>query len=916
MFFEKQSQINLQLCRIKRTGNIVIADQKQDHREEFTVGYFNKSLFLYWGSQLTHYHIGYRRAKRAKDKFHIIGSIIFGLGFLITFIFRLYSEGLDSVVYTIDFWSGKYSFAIYFWLFILSFGYLIYRIILMNKPPTLVDLKEIGKFSQQSIEQNILATSELTAGQKISKNKTKDIAKTFTSEAMYVLEQAFLVADKHGDNAISPVHLFYALLDATQTKSIFLRLRMSSETIKAQLSKMLNPVKNNIEPVLSEDFLQIIFHAYDLAKQIRQEYVHVTELLFATVQQSENLQEMLYDMEVDRQKLENVIEWMRIRERMKRQYLKFRRAAARRSKHGMDRAMTAVATPFLNSYSQDLTLAAKYNQLTSCVARDKEMDDIFRIIEGGRQSVLLVGERGVGKMSIIEGIAQRMIEDDVPERLKDKRLVQLSTSSLVAGTTTSGAQQRLIQIMNEVGKAKNIILFIDNIQDLVSGSGGEGLDVSETLSEYIGGSRFLTLATTTTNGFNKFILNSALGSTMAKVDINVMTENQAIQVLESKVGMAEYKHNVFFSYDAVEQSVHLAMKFLHEQNPPENAIALMSESASYTHSQKGENSIVSANEVAVIVAQKTGIPVTSITEDESSKLMRLEDEMHNRVIGQSDAVTLVSNALRRARAEIRSEKRPIANFLFLGPTGVGKTELAKTIASVYFGGENRMVRIDMSEFQDKAGVYRLIGQPGQQGTGLLAESVRQQPFSLVLLDELEKADPDILNLFLQVFDDGRLTDSVGRVVDFTNTIIIATSNAGTQFVQDQIMSGVPQDQIRELLIRGELKKYYRPEFLNRFDGIVLFESLGKEEIKQIARLMLKRVEKDLERRGVFLRIEEAGIEALASIGFDPEFGARPMRRAIQDKVENSLAELVLGGKLKRRDTVVIGANAEITVEIS
>jgi len=306
--------------------------------------------------------------------------------------------------------------------------------------------------------------------------------------------------------------------------------------------------------------------------------------------------------------------------------------------------------------------------------------------------------------------------------------------------------------------------------------------------------------------------------------------------------------------------------------------------------------------------------VTTISEDESSKLLRLEEEMHKRVIGQHQAVLLVANALRRARAEIRSQKKPIANFLFLGPTGVGKTELAKTIADVYFGGEDRMIRVDMSEYQDKSGIYRLIGQPGQQGSGILTEAVRQHPFSLVLFDEMEKADPDVLNLFLQVFDDGRLTDSVGRLIDFTNTIIIATSNAGTQYVADQLGKGVELEEIRQSLIRGELKKYYRPEFLNRFDGIVLFRALDREEIKQVAGLMLKRVEKDLEKRGVFLRVDAAALESLADVGFDPEFGARPMRRAIQDTVENNLAELVLGGKLKRRDTVVIGEGGKIKVE--
>jgi len=353
---------------------------------------------------------------------------------------------------------------------------------------------------------------------------------------------------------------------------------------------------------------------------------------------------------------------------------------------------------------------------------------------------------------------------------------------------------------------------------------------------------------------------------------------------------------------------------LHDQNLPESALAIMTETASFVHNTKGVNTLVEGEDVASIVSQKTGIPTTSITDDESTKLMKLEEDMHKQVIGQDEAVSLVANALRRARAEVRSQKRPIANFLFLGPTGVGKTELAKTIARTYFGGEERMIRIDMSEYQDKSGIYRLIGQPGQQGTGILTEAVRQNPFSLLLLDEMEKADPDVLNLFLQVFDDGRLTDSVGRVIDFTNTIIIATSNAGTAFVQQQIAAGIPLEDIRQTLIHGELKQYYRPEFLNRFDGIVLFRSLSRDETKQIASLMLGRVKKDIEAKGMSFVVEEAALEALVEVGYDPEFGARPMRRAIQDKVENQLAELILSKKLNRRDRLVLGEGAIIRVE--
>lgn len=288
--------------------------------------------------------------------------------------------------------------------------------------------------------------------------------------------------------------------------------------------------------------------------------------------------------------------------------------------------------------------------------------------------------------------------------------------------------------------------------------------------------------------------------------------------------------------------------------------------------------------------------------------------MHQRVIGQDEAVNLVANSLRRARAQIRSTSRPIANFLFLGPTGVGKTELTKTIAAVYFGGEERMIRLDMSEYQDTASIYRLIGAPGQKGTGILTEAIKKSPFALLLLDEIEKADKNILNLFLQVMDDGRLTDSAGRVVDFTNIILIATSNAGTGYVSEQIKAGITGDAIKDRLLHGELKDYFRPEFLNRFDGIVLFRPLSQDDIKRIAGLMLRRVGKDLEKKGVALEILPAALDYFASVGFDPDFGARPLRRVIQEKVENALAELILGGQLKRHGTVVIGAEGKVQVK--
>lgn len=906
MQFETQSQLNL----LEYRGS-------KGHARMST-GRIARAKLLYWGLPLTRSATLFRRARVWLERLEITTAVALGLSFFGWFFSLVNQHDLLDAVATKEFWwDAPHLYTLLVWFALASWCFVLYRIIARKKDPSIVEAYEpAGAYEDAPRTEPTPSWQE--ALRSFPRKQRKDIARTYSPDAIYVLEEAVKTAATYRAPAIESWHVFYALLGSKAIASVFIRLGIPQRQLRDVIAKQFQKEKRKPGQVaLSEDIQQVLFQSYEYAYNAKQEYVHVTELLLAVVRQSSSIQELLYDLHVDANKLANVIEWLRIRERLRRQYLAFKKAASRRSKHGLDRAMTAVATPYLNSFSSDLTLAAKFGKLEPCVARDAEIDEIFRIIEGGRQSVVLVGDRGVGKMSIIAGIAQRMVEEKVPERLRDKRLVQLSTSALLAGTTLSGAQERIINIMNEVARAKNIIFFIDGIDDLV-GSGGDGavqgLDVSETLAEYLGAGQFLTFSTTTLNGYNQHIVNSAVGQVLAKVDVDEMSDNQAIQVLESKVGMTEYKHNVFFTYDALEQSVVLSKKFLHDQNLPESALSIMTEAASYVHNKKGKNKLVSADDIGAIISHKTGIPTSSISEDESTKLLRLEQAMHEQVIGQDEAVSLVANALRRARAEIRSQKRPIANFLFLGPTGVGKTELAKTIARIYFGGEDRMTRIDMSEYQDKSGIYRLIGQPGRQGTGILTEAVRQNPFSLVLLDEMEKADPDILNLFLQVFDDGRLTDSVGRVIDFTNTIIIATSNAGTQYVQAQIKKGVALEEIRQDLMHGELKKHYRPEFLNRFDGIVLFKSLTREETIQIAGLMLGRVRKDLAAKGMTLRVEDAALEALAEVGYDPEFGARPMRRAIQDKVENQLAELFLAGKLKRRDTIVLGEGAKVRIE--
>ena len=915
MQFKKNEKLNLVICKDCKDPNCKFNKLCKICKGK-CMGFFYSNNFYYFPFVFTNYRIKLKKIRRALDIFRFIFSGFLSIIFFGLFFYNIIKNNLYRNILDINFWfTQNFSFKIFFWLALLSLLYLWYRLIKREKKVFYIPYEENkneDEFILKSLEKD-LSWEDLS---KYSKKRQTNVYKFLTEDALGSLENAYRWAFRYNNRIVNTDHLFISLLDYPNIKNIFIRLGVPVKTLQAKFIQRLKKEKIKSKSFFSDDLSQVIFHGFFISKKLKDNRYRVTSLLLAVVKQSELLQEVLYDLNIDSQKLKNVIEWARINEKLYEDYHNFRKAASGINKYGMDKAMTAVATPYLNNFSRDITIAAKYGNLDTCVAREKEIEEVFRVLEGGKNNIILVGDRGVGKLAVIQGMVQKMIEGRAPKKLVDKRFVQLSTSTLMAGTTIAGAQERLIRIMNEVSKAGNIILFIKNIHDLLSVSDGqkEGLDVSETLAEYLSSDNFIMFTTTTKEAYNKFLINTEIASKFSRINVEEMNTNQAIQVLESKISFVEYKNNVFFSYEAVESCVKMADKFFYDKNLPESAISLMMEVASYVKSKRGKNQIINKNDVSAIISEKTGMPMTTISEDEGEKLLRLEEEMHKRVVGQDMAVSLVANALRRARAEIRSVKKPIANFLFLGPTGVGKTELAKTIAKVYFGGEKQMIRIDMSEFQNKSCIYRLIGEPNVQGTGILTEAVRQNPFSLVLLDELEKADQNVLNLFLQVFDDGRLTDSVGRVIDFTNTIIIATSNAGSSFVQKKVSEGVDLESVRDVLIKSKLKDYYKPEFLNRFDSIVLFKALNKLEIKTISGLMLKRVAKDLEKKGIELKVKESALEYLSEIGFDPEFGARPMRRAIQDKVENKLAEIILQGKIQRRDVIVLGENCEIKIE--
>ncbi len=739
-----------------------------------------------------------------------------------------------------------------------------------------------------------------------SKNEV-NIADVFDGSMDASVDAAFSLANKFGHKSVDPLHLFIGALDDSNAGAVFSRLGLSFDQIKEPLGRRLSLRQLGTPLTVSTQSIETILSAFVNAFVQQRESVTALELFFEAYKREPFVQELLIDQGVSADQFANMVEWVRIHEKMRERYEQFHKAALFKPTGPMNRAMTSVATPMLDAFSEDLTTAGVQGALPLLVGRDRELEEIFRIIEGGRESVMLVGPEGVGKTALLSGIAQLMVEERVPDVLKDKRLVRISIPHLISGASASEAQERLILALNEVMRSGNIVLAITDIEQMtgVTSGSGETADLSATLVDFLSRSGTFAIATTSPRAYSAVIENSILSRVFQKVEVREPDETEAIHILESKVGAIEFEHNVIFNYLALEKCVQLTDRYMHESYLPKKAIEIARETALFVAKSRGADSFVTDQDIARIVAEKTNVPLTSVQEEEKDTLLHLEERMHERMIGQNEAVSAVASALRRARTDLRSEKRPIATFLFLGPTGVGKTELAKTIAETYFGSEDAMVRLDMSEYQDPSSISRLIGDPNSQSGGLLTEAIRKNPFTIVLLDEFEKADKNILNVFLQVFDDGRLTDAAGRTVDFTNAVIIATSNAGTQYIQEATAQHLDLDTIKTTLIEETLREYYRPELLNRFDGIIVFKPLSQDELVEIAQLMIAQVAKRLEPKGMNFRASDEVVAMLAQKGFDPKFGARPLRRIIQEEVDNAIANALLQGDVRRRDTIVL-----------
>jgi ATPases with chaperone activity, ATP-binding subunit len=629
----------------------------------------------------------------------------------------------------------------------------------------------------------------------------------------------------------------------------------------------------------------------------------------------------------------------------------------------------------LDKFGRDLTQAAKNGEIDPVIGREKEIQRVIQILSRRtKNNPVLIGEPGVGKTAVAEGLALEIAKGNVPEILKDKRVVSLDLTGMVAGAKYRGDfEERIKAAIDEVKKSKNTILFIDELHTIVGAGAAEGsADAANILKPSLARGDFQVIGATTLNEYRKYIeKDAALERRFQPVKVGEPTPEQAVQILKGLRDSYEAHHKVKITDEAINAAVTLSSRYIADRYLPDKAIDLIDEGASkvrlasltspdnvkeledeiadyekekasaineqdferaarlrdeqkelqtklddakkkWQEQQKGNSGEGTAEDIAKIVSEWTGVPVVQLTKEESERLLNMENVLHERVIGQSEAVTAIAKAIRRGRVGLKDPKRPVGSFIFLGPTGVGKTELCKALAEAMFGDENAMLRLDMSEYMEKHTVSKLIGSPpgyvGFEEGGQLTEKVRRKPYSVVLFDEIEKAHPDVFNMLLQILEDGRLTDSQGRTVDFKNTIIIMTSNVGARLITEKQSSlgfnseneNAEESEKKDIkeLVTGELRKVFRPEFLNRVDDIIVFNKLNKDEIKQIAVKMLKTLENRLDKMNIKISFTDNAISEIADKGFDENYGARPLRRAIQNEIEDPLSEQMLEGKVK------------------
>ena len=811
----------------------------------------------------------------------------------------------------------------------------------------------------------------------------------FTNSAEIALEIANEIAAKLGHNYIGTEHLLYGLVE--EANGVASKVLANQGVTSAEVLKEIEDLIgiNEEASITGIDAIgftprtkRVIENAFMEARRLNSQYIGTEHLLVGIMREGDSVAvRIMMDLNVNPQKLYNEIV----------KTINETDSKEQGAKRGSNRG-SFNSTPTLNQYGSDLTKRATEGKLDPVIGRSTEIDRVIQILSRRtKNNPCLIGEPGVGKTAIAEGLAEKIVAGDVPETLKNKRVVSVDISSMVAGAKYRGDfEERIKKSLDEVRKAGDVILFIDEIHTIVGAGSAEGaVDAANILKPLLARGEIQVIGATTTNEYRKYIeKDAALERRFSPVTVEEPSEEDAIKILEGLRDKYEAHHNVKITDDAIKAAVDLSIRYVNDRYLPDKAIDLIDEAASkvkmqsYTkpdsirkleeeiekvNKEKDEaiatqnfekaaklrdkqrtkkekleeeqakwkdgntKNVITLNKenIAEVIARWTGIPAYKITETESDKLRHLEENLHKRVIGQNEAVSAVAKAIRRGRVGLTDPNRQTGSFLFLGQTGVGKTELAKALAEAMFGNEDAMIRIDMSEFMESHSVAKLIGSPpgyvGYDEGGQLTEKVRRKPYSVILFDEMEKAHPDVMNMLLQILEDGRLTDSQGRTVNFKNTIIIMTSNVGAKLITDKNKLGFANDKSAEnekqeyenikKEVLAELKKQFRPEFINRIDDIIVFHKLNNEDINKIMEIMLKQVQKRLELQNYKVEIDDSAKELIAKKGVDNNYGARPLRRSIQNMLEDKIAEAILDGIIKPgKKAVATAKDDEIVIK--
>lgn len=799
----------------------------------------------------------------------------------------------------------------------------------------------------------------------------------FTERAQKVLALAQDEANRLGHNNIGTEHVLLGLVregEGIAAKALY-ALGLGAEKIQEEVENLIGRGQDVSQtPHYTPRAKKVIELSMDEARKLGHSYVGTEHILLGLIREGEGVAaRVLNNLGVSLNKA-------------RQQVLQLLGSNESGSHQGGSSA--SANTPTLDSLARDLTAIAREGSLDPVIGRSKEIQRVIEVLSRRtKNNPVLIGEPGVGKTAIAEGLAQQIVHNEVPEILRDKRVMTLDMGTVVAGTKYRGEfEDRLKKVMDEIRQAGNIILFIDELHTLIGAGGAEGaIDASNILKPSLARGELQCIGATTLDEYRKYIeKDAALERRFQPITVDEPTAEESVQILKGLRDRYEAHHRVSITDEAIEAAVKLSDRYISDRFLPDKAIDLIDEAGSkvrlrsYTtppnlkelemkleevrkekdaavqsqefekaaslrdseqrlreqleetkkswkEKQGKENSEVTVEDIASVVSSWTGIPVSKLAQTETQKLLNLEEILHSRVIGQEEAVNAISKAVRRARAGLKDPKRPIGSFIFLGPTGVGKTELARALAEAMFGDEDAMIRVDMSEYMEKHSTSRLVGSPpgyvGYEEGGQLTEKVRRKPYSVILLDEIEKAHPDVFNILLQVLEDGRLTDSKGRTVDFRNTVLIMTSNVGAEslkrnkYVGFNVQDGEQDYKDMKGKVMEELKKAFRPEFLNRIDEIIVFHALERKHLRNIVNLMSDQLIKRLNEQDIKLQLTEAAIEKIAEEGYDPEYGARPLRRAIQKHIEDRLSEELLKGAVLTGQFVTIDVeNGEFTVK--